>query len=142
MGDLGLVPGMGRFPGGGHGNPLQYSCLEIPSWIEEAGRLQSVGFQRVGHDWVTKHSTAQNAIIYTLYAIFTYSYQPGSMLHMFTTLCHLIDLFDGFNSTYSSAGRRKWQSTPVFLSGESQGQRSLVGCHLWGHTESDTSEAT
>ena len=36
---------------------------------------------------------------------------------------------------------RKWQPTPVFLPGESQGQRSLVGCRLWGHTELDT-EAT
>ena len=38
--------------------------------------------------------------------------------------------------------RRKWHPTPVFLPGESQGQRSLVGCRLWGHTESDTTEAT
>ena len=38
--------------------------------------------------------------------------------------------------------RRKWQATPVFLPGESQGQGSLVGCCLWGHTESDTTEAT
>ena len=38
--------------------------------------------------------------------------------------------------------RRKWQPTPVFLLGESQGRRSLVGCHLWGCTESDTTEAT
>ena len=38
--------------------------------------------------------------------------------------------------------RRKWQPTPVFLPGESQGQRSLLGCHLWGRTESDTTEAT
>ena len=38
--------------------------------------------------------------------------------------------------------RRKWQPTPVFLPGESQGQRSLVGCHLWGRRESDTTEAT
>ena len=38
--------------------------------------------------------------------------------------------------------RRKWQPTPVFLPGESQGQRSLVGCHLWGYTESDTTEVT
>ena len=37
--------------------------------------------------------------------------------------------------------RRKWQPTPVFLPGESQGQGSLVGCHVWGHTESDTTEA-
>ena len=37
--------------------------------------------------------------------------------------------------------RRKWQPTPVFLPGESQRWRSLVGCHLWGRTESDTTEA-
>ena len=40
------------------------------------------------------------------------------------------------------ARRRKWQPTPVFLPGESQGRRSLVGCRLWGRTESDTTEAT
>ena len=38
--------------------------------------------------------------------------------------------------------RRKRQPTPVFLPGESQGRGSLVGCRLWGHTESDTTEAT
>ena len=38
--------------------------------------------------------------------------------------------------------RRKWHPTPVFLPGESQGWGSLVGCRLWGCTESDTTEAT
>ena len=38
--------------------------------------------------------------------------------------------------------RRKWQPTPVFLPGEPQGRGSLVGCCLWGRTESDTTEAT
>ena len=38
--------------------------------------------------------------------------------------------------------RRKWQPTPVFLPRESQGWGSLVGCRLWGHTESDTTEVT
>ena len=38
--------------------------------------------------------------------------------------------------------RRKWRPTPVFLPGESQGRGSLVGCHLWGHTEWDTTEVT
>ena len=38
--------------------------------------------------------------------------------------------------------RRKWQPTPVFLPRESQRQMSPVGCHLWGHTESDTTAAT
>ena len=38
--------------------------------------------------------------------------------------------------------KRKWQPTPVFLPGESQGQWSLVGCRLWGRTELDMTEAT
>ena len=38
--------------------------------------------------------------------------------------------------------RRKWQPTPVFLPGESQGQEGLVGYRLWGRRESDTTEAT
>ena len=42
--DTGLIPGSGSSPGGGHGNPLQYSCLK------KAGGLQSIGSQRVEHD--------------------------------------------------------------------------------------------
>jgi len=70
-------------------------------WMEEPGRLQSMGLQRVGHDWVTS-------------------------LWLFTFM----------------HWRRKWQPTPVFLPGESQGRGSLVGCHLWGCIESDTTEVT
>ena len=44
-GDLGSIPGLGRSPRGGHGNPLQYSCLENPPWAEEPGGLQSMGSQ-------------------------------------------------------------------------------------------------
>ena len=40
-----------------------------------------------------------------------------------------------------SQWRRQWQPTPAFLPGESQEWRSLVGCHLRGHTEMDTTEA-
>jgi len=43
-------------------------------------------------------------------------------------------------SSPSSIWRRQWHSTPVLLPGKSHGWRSLVGCHLWGHTESDTTE--
>ena len=71
------------------------------SWMEEPGGLQSMGLQRVGHDWATSLS------------LFTF-------MHW----------------------RRKWPPTPVFFPGESQGQGSLVGCCLWGRTESDTTEAT
>ena len=49
VGDLGSIPGSGRSPGEGNGNPLQYSCLENP-WMEEHGRLQFMGLQRVKHD--------------------------------------------------------------------------------------------
>ena len=47
-----------------------------------------------------------------------------------------------FDCPWAFLRRRKWQPTPVSLPGESQGQRSLVGCRLWGPTESDTTEAT
>ena len=47
-----------------------------------------------------------------------------------------------YSGFYTGFWRRKWQPTPEFLPGESQGWRSLVGCHLWGPTESDTTEAT
>ena len=44
--DEGLIPGLGRSPGVGNGNPLQYSCLEIP-WTEEPGRLQPQGHKEL-----------------------------------------------------------------------------------------------
>ena len=44
-GDMGSIPGLGRSPGEGNGNPLQYSAWEIP-WTEEPGRLQSMGLQK------------------------------------------------------------------------------------------------
>ena len=73
---------------------------KIP-WMEEPGRLQSMGLLRVGHDWATS-------------------------LSLFT-LMHW---------------RRRWQPTPVFLPGESQGCGSLVGCCLWGRTGLDMTEVT
>ena len=52
VGDLGSIPGLGRSPGEGNGNPLQYFAWKIP-WTEEPGRLQSKESQRVRHDWAT-----------------------------------------------------------------------------------------
>ena len=73
---------------------------KIP-WMEEPGRLHSMGSLGIGHDWATS-------------------------LWLFTFM----------------HWRRKWQPTPVFLPGESQGWGSLVGCRLWGRTELDTTEVT
>ena len=54
--DLGSIPGLGRFPREGNGNPLQYSCLanlmDGGAWC----RLLSMGSQRVGYDWATSLS--------------------------------------------------------------------------------------
>ena len=69
--------------------------------MEEAGRLQSMGSLRLGHDFT------------------------------FTVTFHFPAL-EKEMATYSS----------VFLPGESQGQQSVVGCCLWGHTELDTTEVT
>ena len=51
--DLGSIPGLGRSPGGGNGNPhSSILAWKIP-WTEEPGRLQSMGLQKVRHDQVT-----------------------------------------------------------------------------------------
>ena len=50
--DVGSIPGLGRSPGGEHGNPLQYSCLENSMYREDPGGLWTIGSQRFRHDWV------------------------------------------------------------------------------------------
>ena len=47
--DVGLIPGLGRFPEGGHGNPLQYACLENPMG-RGAWRAIAMVLQRIGHN--------------------------------------------------------------------------------------------
>ena len=47
--DVGLIPGLGRSLGGQYGTHSSILAWRIP-WTEEPGRLQSIGFQRVGHD--------------------------------------------------------------------------------------------
>ena len=63
--DVGSMPGSGRSPGGGNGNPLQY-CSSILAWkiprTEEPGGLQSMGSQIVGHVWATKRLSTHTHI--------------------------------------------------------------------------------
>ena len=67
-GGLGLIPGSGRSPGGGHGNHSSIVAWVIP-WTEEPGGLQPIGSQRVRHDWsalaCTHLSTYQTGHIYS-----------------------------------------------------------------------------
>ena len=55
-GDLGSIPGSGRSAGEGNGNPLQHYCLENPMDRGAWQATQSMGLQRVGHDWATSLS--------------------------------------------------------------------------------------
>ena len=50
VGDLGSIPGLGRSPGGRHGNPFQYSCMENPHRLRSLAGCSSWGSQRVGHN--------------------------------------------------------------------------------------------
>ena len=68
-GDLGSIPGSGRSPAEGNGNPLQYSCLKIP-WAEEAGRLHPMGSQRVRHGWATNNLNMRTFISKVLSLLF------------------------------------------------------------------------
>ena len=67
-----------------------------------------------------------------------------SFLLHFIVLVYILDNRIAYvlKISISYGWRRKWQPTPVFLPGESQGWGSLVGCRPWGHTESDRTEVT
>ena len=118
---------------------------KIP-WTEEPGGLQFMGSWRVGHDWATSLS------------LFTFIhwrrkwqptplFLPGESRDRQAWWAAIYGVtksrtwLSNFTFTFMH-WRRKWQSTPVFLPGESQARASLVGCCLWGRTESDTTEAT
>ena len=58
--DVGRIPGLGRFPGVGNGNPLQYSCLENPMDRGVWWAAVHMGSQRVRHDLLTKQQRREN----------------------------------------------------------------------------------
>ena len=137
----------------------QYSTLawEI-SWGEEPGGLQSMEGQRVGHDLATEHGLCLHTLqlcrhISSLLekAMASHSSilawkipwteEPGRLQSMGSwRVGH--DWATSLSLFTFMHWRRKWQPTPVFSPGESQGWRSLMGCCLWGCTELDTTEVT
>ena len=69
VGDLGLIPGSGRSPGEGNGNPLQYYCLENP--MDRGARLQSMGWQRVRQDWATSELLSDTVNRYSFFLVYS-----------------------------------------------------------------------
>ena len=113
--------------GEGNGNPLQCSYLENPRdggswWAAVYGVAQSrTRLKRLSS---SSSILLQASLVAQLVKNPSVSVRPG---------------FDPWVGKVP--WRRAWQPTPVFLPGESHGQRSLVGYSPWGHKESDTAES-
>ena len=107
---------------------LEWHCSLLSVWLHNVSKVSKVYVEK---------SQAQNSV---------FQAHETTMQSLITSNRHTV-VFLSVNKPLSGvyvclSWRRKWQPTPVFLPGESQGQRSLVECHPWGHTESDTTEVT
>ena len=129
--DPAFIPGLGRSPGIGNGNSLQYYCLENSMdrgawWAIVHGRTQtslavqwlrlcSQGREHRFDSWSGKIPWMEEPCRLQSMESLRVGYDWVTSLSLFTFL----------------HWRSKWQPTPVFLPGESQGRGSLVGCRLW-----------
>ena len=116
VGDLGSIPGLGRAPGKGNGNPLQYSCLETPTPIFPIFLCSSI----------------------FLFSFFCNTYRFLGGLAGKEPACNAGD--PGLIWIGKIHWRREWLPTPVFLPGEFHGQRSLEGYSPRGHKGLDMTE--
>ena len=123
--------------GGRSGQRRAWTNLPAPpSWALELAQVQ------IGQ----KEGVCTSLVLATIFC--TDSFQPPLRFSQSFSAVSLLESYwflswrQIINQESSCLWRRKWQPTPVFLPGESQGRRSLVGCHLWGRTESDRTEST
>ena len=110
-------------------------------WTEELGGLQSMGSQRVRQACETNTHTHHIMYPYAGMAMAPHSStlaweipwtkEPGRLQSMDGVAKSRTRPSDFTFTSHFHALEKKWQPTPVFLPGESQGQRSLVGCRLW-----------
>ena len=142
--------GSGRFPVGEHGNLLQYSCLENPMdrevWWATVHRVtESDTNEATWHACTFMFSS--KVILEKAMAPHSstpawkipWTEEPGRLWSMgLLRVRH--DWVTSLSLFTFVHWRRKWQPTPVFLPGESQGLGSLMGCRLWGCTELYTTE--
>ena len=153
-GDLGSIPGLGRSPGEGNGNPLQYSCL---------GKHMDPGRVTKSQIWLGTHDHCHFSVLWHWASYLTILgfnfpisemgkglenyvlWQPGweGSLGSMNTWVPLLSTWNHHrivNWLYPNTWRRQWHPTPVPLPGEPHGRRGLVGCGLWGCKESDTTK--
>ena len=120
-------------------SPTQWTWVWVDSgtrWSTgRPGVLHSIGLQRVRHDWVTELNWTC-LCCFSLKCLLQWKMMGVPLRRVGYNWATSLSIFTFMR------WRRKWQPTPVFLPGESQGRGSLVGCRLWGRTESDTTEVT
>ena len=128
-----------------------HSCLESPmdrgAWratvhkVAERWILNWAGLKRFSTHMHTQSEKTVAAHSSALAWKIPWTEEPGGLQPM-GSLRVGHDWATSLSLFTSMHWRRQWQPTALFLPGESQGRGSLVGCHLWGRTESDTTEAT
>ena len=124
-------PSLLPFISGDCGHSVQVTCIWWPFPFGEGNRFGKLDFtQKMAGNWLDsdlRGASKERGLV-------VQSYVPY--------LSSISSLGSSFWGASIRTWRRKWQPTPVFLPGESQGRESLVGGRLWGRTESDTTEAT
>ena len=121
-----------------------YTSYRLPRWLSvKESTCQCRRFWRHGFDpWVGRSPGVGNGNPFQYFCLgnpMDRGAWRATVHGVATSQTRLSDFTFIFTFMY---WRRKWQPTPVFLPGESQGWGILVGCRLWGRTESDTTEAT
>ena len=119
---------------------------EIP-WMEEPGRLQSMGHEESDtterlHFHFSLSCIGEGNGNPLQYSCLGNPMDGGAWWASVREVAGSRTQLSDFIFTFHFHWRRKWQPTPVFLPGESQGRGSLLGCCLRGRTESDTTEVT
>ena len=148
--DPSLIPGSGRFTGERIGYPLQYSWASLVAQLvknlptmRETWVRSPLNSMYIFYKDRSKLLNGEGNGIPLQYSCLEIPWmeEPGGLQSMGSLrIGH--DWATSLSLFTFMHWRRKWQSTPVFLPRESQGWGSLVGCHLWGRTELDTTEAT
>ena len=134
------IPGLESSPGGRHGNPLQHSYLENPMdrgawWVMVHGVAELDTSEACIH--VCTHKSVP---LYVVIFMIGTSLVAQRVKHLpSSSKCRR----PGFDPWVGKIPwRRKWQPTPVFLSGKPHGWRSLVAYSPWSHKESDITDFT
>ena len=105
-------------------------------WTVRPGMLQSIGSQRVQHEWATELNWTDWTSIHLLGEMSIYVFNP--FLNSIVCFCVvelyvLLVYFWNWALVCCIIWRRQWHPTPVLLPGKSHGWKSLGGCSPWGH---------